>query len=79
VVSTNVDGTVYVLRLEAVSESHLLDDQEDNSAFGPLAATAPFAADKALQFQTRWAEYLDVPVADENSLDMQMPLVPPGD
>src|SRR5262245_34792146 len=45
----------------------------------PELLIAPFDAETAQQAQRDWAEHLDVEVTSENSIGMQMILIPPGE
>jgi len=48
-------------------------------ARSPPLAIAPFDAATARRHQEAWAEHLSVPVEFENSIGMQMALIPPGE
>jgi len=52
---------------------------KDTSRRPPPMAVAPFDEKMARQYQTRWAEYLDVPLVITNSIGMKFVLIPPGD
>jgi formylglycine-generating enzyme required for sulfatase activity len=45
----------------------------------PHLAIAPFTPEEAQQYQEKWAEHLGVPVEQENSIGMEMVLIPPGE
>lgn len=45
----------------------------------PPRAVAPFAADQAKAHQATWAEHLATSVEQQNSLDMTIVLIPPGE
>jgi formylglycine-generating enzyme required for sulfatase activity len=45
----------------------------------PSFAAAPFNKKQAKQHQRHWAEYLSVPVEENNSLRMPLVLIPPGE
>jgi formylglycine-generating enzyme required for sulfatase activity len=45
----------------------------------PATAVAPFAADKAKEYQAAWARYLGVEPEITNSVGMKLRLIPPGE
>jgi formylglycine-generating enzyme required for sulfatase activity/serine/threonine protein kinase len=45
----------------------------------PPLAVAPFDAQKAQEYQLRWAKHLNRPVQEINSLGMKLMLIPPGE
>ena len=45
----------------------------------PAVAKLPFDPEAALRHQQEWAEYVRLPVVQENSLGMPMRLIPPGE
>lgn len=52
---------------------------EPLEASGPALAVAPFNAQQARAHQQAWANHLNVPVEQENSLGMRLVLIPPGE
>lgn len=45
----------------------------------PQRAVAPFDANAAARHQQQWADYLEVPLNDTNSIGMEFQLIPPGE
>ena len=45
----------------------------------PPLAIAPFTPEEAKRHQQAWADYLDVPVEQENSIGMRLRFIPPGE
>lgn len=69
--------------LIAWAASHFLPEQAQEAArpegINPGRAVAPFDAKQGQQFQQQWADYLDRPVRVENSIGMQLALIPAGE
>ena len=49
------------------------------STSSPPLAIAPFTPEEAKQHQQAWADHLGIPVEFENSIGMEMVLIPPGE
>jgi formylglycine-generating enzyme required for sulfatase activity len=45
----------------------------------PPRAVSPLSAFQAKELQQRWAEYLELPVEETNSIGMKLVLIPPGE
>jgi len=45
----------------------------------PYPAVAPFDAEQAKQWQRCWAEHLEAPVVETNSIGIKLVLIPPGE
>ena len=45
----------------------------------PPPAVAPFDTNEAVKHQEKWADFLNIPVVEENTVGMRFCLIPPGE
>ena len=51
---------------------------DDATSAGPPIATAPLSSDEMQELQSKWAQHLNTPVTESNTIGMELKLVPPG-